>query len=140
MKNLKPVATLSPQDFKFVVEKTPLVSIDLIIHDGRNLLLGLRRNAPSQNSYFVPGGCVFKNEALSDAFTRISSKELSNQLSFEKSQFIGVIQEFYPDNFAKDPAFGTHYISLGYAHKVDFSEFVPVPDDQHSKYLVATIN
>jgi colanic acid biosynthesis protein WcaH len=62
---------LSKQNFKQLVELGPLISIDLVLLNQANqVLVGLRKNAPAKNFWFVPGGRVFKNELLAQAFDR----------------------------------------------------------------------
>jgi len=71
-----------------VIDKTPLVSIDLIIRDPvGNLLMGLRTNEPAKGEWFVPGGRILKNEKVEDAFTRITKKELGKALTLRKQDF-----------------------------------------------------
>jgi colanic acid biosynthesis protein WcaH len=63
--------------FALVVESTPLISIDLVVKSVANkILLGKRINRPAQNFWFVPGGRMYKNEKLDQAFKRIALAEL----------------------------------------------------------------
>jgi len=56
---------LSKQDFMEVIERTPLVSIDLVIRDSKNrILLGRRKNEPAKGKWFVPGSRICKGESL----------------------------------------------------------------------------
>ncbi len=67
--------------FSQVVASTPLISIDLILKSPDNLiLLGERLNKPAQGFWFVPGGRVYKNESLDNAFVRITESELGSSL------------------------------------------------------------
>ena len=69
--------SLSPADFRRAVEMLPLVSIDLLLHDGQGrYLTGLRSNPPAQGAWFVPGGRIRKNEPLALALDRIAREEL----------------------------------------------------------------
>ncbi|WP_338091415.1 NUDIX domain-containing protein [Sodalis ligni] len=52
-----------------------MVSIDLIIEDVGEYLLGYRTNRPASGSWFVPGGRILKDENLETAFKRIISTE-----------------------------------------------------------------
>lgn len=55
----------NPQQWAEVVERTPLVSIDLVVTNARQeVLLGWRNNKPAQHCWFVPGGVVRKGETL----------------------------------------------------------------------------
>ena len=128
-----PAARLPQREFLEVVARTPLVSIDLIVRDGAGrVLLGLRRNAPARGCWFVPGGCVRKNETLDTAFTRITLDELSVAEQRADARFLGVFEHLYSENAGDVPGFGTHYVVLGYA----LPEGLPVapPQEQHSEY------
>lgn len=125
---------LDPRAFLEVVKSTPLVAIDLVVRDPQGrILLGLRRNAPAQGVWFVPGGRVFKDETLADAFRRIGRDELGVELSMERSAFLGVYEHLYPDNFAGFEGVGTHYVVL--AHEVRVSaETAGMPTTQHREF------
>ena len=63
---------LSHDEFAVVVEKAPLVSIDLIIENHRGqILLGMRTNEPAKDYWFVPGGRILKDERIAEAFERL---------------------------------------------------------------------
>ncbi len=107
---------LQDKDFLIAVKNNPLISIDLIIRDveGR-ILLGLRENRPAQNFWFVPGGRILKNEHLSTAFQRVTRDELGLAYDIHQSQFLGVFEHIYEDNYMGVDGFGTHYVVLGCA-------------------------
>lgn len=124
---------LPREQFLEVVERAPLTSIDLIVRDpaGR-VLLGLRRNQPARGWWFVPGGCIRKDETLDVAFNHIARGELGVDARRADARFLGVYEHFYPDNAGDRPGFGTHYVVQGYALDV---EALPVlPPEQHSEY------
>ena len=126
---------LDRADFLDVVRLTPLVSIDLIVTDGnRRVLLGQRRNRPAQDSWFVPGGRVKKNETLDTAFTRVVRDELGiASVQRSASRLFGVFEHFYHDNFAGIEGVATHYVVLAYS--LTLSGSVPIGCfDQHSGY------
>ncbi len=131
MKNSK--RWTDPEIFKCIVKNTPLVAIDLLVKDknGR-FLVGKRKNRPAQGFYFVPGGRIFKNETLDEAFKNISKNELGLALERKNAKFIGVFEHIYPDNFFGNE-FGTHYIVL--AHVIEINTELDLPDDQHDSYL-----
>ncbi len=124
---------LDPETFLKIVELTPLVSIDLIVfNDSDEVLLGYRRNRPAQDSWFVPGGKILKDERISSAIRRISFAELGLELDSALSKFKGVYEHLYGDNFAGVEGIGTHYIVL--AHEFHLPPGAQVRgDDQHSE-------
>jgi len=124
---------LDQDTFRGVVAAAPLISIDLIVeNDEGELLLGLRKNRPAQDFWFVPGGRVLKNETLDDAFRRISRAELGSELDRSVARFLGVYEHFYDDSvFGETP--GTHYIVLAYHVKVNLQEAV-LPILEHFSY------
>jgi len=125
---------LAREEFLQIVERTPLVSIDLIVRrDDGCVLLGRRTNEPAKGCWFVPGGRIRKNERLADAFRRICEAELGKPLAIGEARFLGVFEHLYPTNFAEKPGIGTHYVVLAYelnAH--DLPETLPA--DQHGEF------
>lgn len=125
-----------PHDqFRTVVELTPLVSLDFVIRDpaGR-VLVGYRKNRPAKGYWFVPGGRVGKNETRAAAFARLTGLELGLEMEIGSARFLGVFEHLYEDNFHGDGEFGTHYVVLGYAFEAD-PESLRLPEDQHRGYL-----
>jgi colanic acid biosynthesis protein WcaH len=125
---------LDPKTFLEVVRLSPLVSIDLIVRDSQGrVLLGLRNNRPAQNTWFVPGGRIAKDERIATALVRVAHEELGIELDLSQAHFKGVYEHLYPDNFADAPGIDTHYIVL--AHEV-WLEHLPdeLPTDQHHDY------
>jgi colanic acid biosynthesis protein WcaH len=129
----KPAARLPRAEFLELVARAPLVSIDLIVRDdaGR-VLVGLRRNAPARSWWFVPGGCVRKNETLDSAFARITLDELGLEVPRAATRFLGAFEHFYDDNAGDMPGFGTHYVPL--AHALPQGLALQLPQEQHSGY------
>src|SRR5260370_15583156 len=89
-------STPSGDEFAHIVRLAPLVSIDLIIRDDKqNVLVALRTNEPAKGVYFVPGGCIRKDETIENAFVRILENETGCRASLTDAQFLGVFQHFY---------------------------------------------
>ena len=123
--------------FSQVVASTPLISIDLILKSPDNLiLLGERLNKPAQGFWFVPGGRVYKNESLDNAFVRITETELGSSFSRPNSQFLGVYEHFYNDSQfgAHLSDSSTHYVVLAYVINVSSTASINPPNDQHGQY------
>jgi len=125
---------LGREEFLEVVERTPLVSIDLIVRRGDGqVLLGRRTNEPAKGCWFVPGGRIHKNERLADAFRRICEAELGKLFAITDAEFLGVFAHLYHTNFAEKPGTGTHYIVLAYQLLADdLPERLPA--DQHGEF------
>jgi colanic acid biosynthesis protein WcaH len=115
MPSVTPPSLLSHADLHTVVRLAPLVAIDFIIRNPRHdVLLGLRNNEPAKGSYFVPGGIILKNERMADAFARILKRETNFDARLGDARLVGAYEHFYDANRFDDPAFGTHYVTLGY--------------------------
>ena len=124
---------LSHAELDTVIRLAPLVAIDLIIHNDRDeVLLGLRRNEPAKDCYFVPGGMILKNERLAQAFARLVEHETGHAGGLDDARLIGVFEHFYDSNRSGRAGYGTHYVVLGYELKWS-STAAPRPDDQHSE-------
>jgi len=123
---------LSKTAFTQIIENTPLISIDLIIENSEGkILLGKRLNKPAQNDWFVPGGRIFKDEKLDEAFSRTTTSEIGIALKRGEVEFLGLYEHFYADNAFNDE-FSTHYIVL--AHKFQVNEAEIKLNNQHEAY------
>lgn len=119
--------------FSSIVENTPLISIDLIIKNSEGkVLLGQRVNKPAKNSWFVPGGRIYKDEKIEEAFQRITKDEIGKAFDISTAKFLGVYQHFYDDNVFNDN-FSTHYIVLGF--ELIIKEELSLGTIQHEKYI-----
>jgi colanic acid biosynthesis protein WcaH len=122
------------EEFAHIVRLAPLVSIDLIIRDSeKKVLVALRTNEPAKGVYFVPGGCIRKDETIEAAFTRILKNETGCTANFADTPFLGVFQHFYPTNRFGLGNTGTHYVVLAYEVVFDRRPRI-ILDDQHSSY------
>lgn len=121
---------LDREAFRSVVASTPLVSIDLVVQNGcGEVLFGLRLNRPAQNYWFVPGGRVFKDEALDEAFERLTELELGFRLKRSVARLLGVYEHFYQDSVFGDLP-STHYVVLAYHMRADL-DLARLPAAQH---------
>ena len=126
--------TLTPEEFLAVVDKTPFVSIDLVVRDQqRRVLLGIRVNEPARGFWFVPGGRIMKGETLDEAFSRISVKELGVHSSLADARLLGAFTHQYDTNFAGIGGIGTHYVVLAYEFELAL-DLEQIPQQQHSGY------
>ncbi|HEY1077825.1 MAG TPA: NUDIX domain-containing protein [Fontimonas sp.] len=119
------------------IASLPLVSIDLIVRNARGeVLVGLRRNEPARDTWFVPGGAIRKNETLDTAFARISAAELGRSCARRDARLLGVYEHFYAGNFMQVPGIGTHYVVL--PHELDIATIADLPatlpQQQHGSY------
>lgn len=137
----KHIAKLDPETFSRIVRHTPLISIDLItLSEDGLVLLGLRKNQPAKDLYFVPGGRILKNETIRDAFQRISADELGIHVPFSQEGFFGIYEHVYPDeNFAGEEGYGTHYIVMAFNIRVKKASLAP-PAEQHTSYRWFTVD
>jgi colanic acid biosynthesis protein WcaH len=127
-------APLSHVDMSEVVRLAPLISIDLILRNSQSdVLLGLRKNEPAKDFYFVPGGRIWKGERLRDAFTRILKSETNCIGNFDDARALGVYEHFYATNRFGESGYGTHYVVLAYALSLDDISALKA-DVQHSGF------
>ena len=57
---------------------------------------------------------ILKNERMADAFGRILKRETNFDAGIGDARLLGAYEHFYDMNRFGDPAFGTHYVTLGY--------------------------
>lgn len=124
---------MNPDVFLNVIDKAPLVSIDIILkNEAGKVLLGYRNNRPAQGFWFVPGGRVRKNETLEQAMSRISLAELGFEISISDTKLIGAYNHIYDDNFKGAPGINTHYVALGHAVNLPKDQAI-IFDSQHEQ-------
>ena len=102
---------LTQEQYCTIVRFTPLVSIDLVIQDDTGyVLVGLRSNQPAKDTYFVPGGIIFKDERIDSAFRRILLAETGLEAGWRSAEPLGLFEHFYAMNRFEEPGYGTHYV------------------------------
>lgn len=135
------IQPLSIDDFRFVLHKTNLFALDLIITDSQGrVLLGLRLNAPAKGFWFVPGGRVYLNEKLRSAFERLLLNETGLSIDDVTGVCLhGLYEHIYDDNVFQDSGIGTHYIvaACRATLTVDFS---PRHDAQHAEIKFMSVD
>jgi colanic acid biosynthesis protein WcaH len=97
------------EQYRKIIEKMPICCVDLVVtHKGKALLI-LREDEPAKGEWSIPGGRVFKSEALEDAVKRKAKEELGINVTIKK--MIGVYQTMYEQS-----AFGcsTHTINIAF--------------------------
>lgn len=130
---------LPPHEFEQLIKNAPLVSIDLVVRTRTGkVLLGRRSNDPAKEFFFVPGGRIFKDERIEEAFSRLAMEELGLRLKIADARSLGVHQHFYPTNVFGTQGFGTHYVVLAYELLRD-EEIQHLPKGQHSEYQWMTM-
>jgi colanic acid biosynthesis protein WcaH len=102
--------------FKSLVRWAPIVSIDLIFLNRANeVLLGYRSNRPARNTWFVPGGRIFKGERIEHAMVRIARNETGIEIRPAQAKFAGVFEHFYANSvFSASRSLPTHYVVLAF--------------------------
>jgi len=129
---------LDRDTFKAIVDKTPLISIDLVVRNSvGEVLLGQRLNKPAQGFWFVPGGRILKDESLASAFKRLTLNELGVSIDINYAVYLGLYEHFYLDSIFTDEDAGievtTHYVVNGF--EVVLPESVnDFPVKQHGSY------
>jgi colanic acid biosynthesis protein WcaH len=129
---------LDRETFKTIVDKTPLISIDLVVRNiAGEVLLGQRLNRPAQGFWFVPGGRILKDESLAIAFKRLTLNELGVAIDINEARYLGLYEHFYPDSIFTDERTGiavsTHYVVNGFEVILPDTKH-DLPVEQHGAY------
>lgn len=125
---------LSENQWEFSVKNLPIIAIDLIIKNKQSeILMGKRLNNPAKDLFFVPGGRIFKNEKIKNAFKRITFNELGKSYNIKDSKFINYYEHFYPDSLWKIKNITTHYVVLAFKLKIKGQKKFNI-NDQHDEF------
>jgi len=123
---------LDKETFTKVLQSTPLVALDFIVYNAEGkVLLGQRLNRPAQGYWFVPGGRIFKNEAIAAAFGRLTLAELGQDFAYSEAKLLGIYDHFYGD-YVYGEGISTHYVVL--AHQFTVRQLEHLPNVQHDNY------
>ena len=123
-----------------IIQNTPLVAVDLILHNEANLvLLGKRVNRPAKGYWFVPGGRIRKNERIEEALSRVALNEVGIHLTMADAELKGVYTHMYSDNFAGKDGIDTHYVVLAFLSIINENQ-VSSGDGQHEEFQWWTID
>lgn len=95
--------------------------VDMVIFDGRSVLLTKRTRNPYRGYWHLPGSMIHKNEKMTDAVLRSAKEELG--LDVKIQSFLGVYESMHPFR---------HDISHGFVVKVAGGKIKT--DDQSSEY------
>jgi colanic acid biosynthesis protein WcaH len=124
---------LSYDEFKSIIQLTPLVAFDMIIEYENKILLGKRINEPAKGFYFIPGGRILKNETLTSACKRLTQVEIGIPINLNKFTFHMNTEHIYENNFFNNK-FNTHYVCLCYKYRLSKEEFQKINiDSQHDE-------
>ena len=124
------------EQFKTVMDNTPLITIDFICKDkSEKILLGKRVNKPAHGYYFTPGGRIFKNESIENSIKRLSLKELGVELNLSDLKFNGIYEHIFDDSIFYD--ISTHCINIAFDYS--FNKFDNLPKFEHENYRMYSI-
>ena len=128
---------LPESTWRLCVDSMPIFGIDMIIYSKRyGILMGRRINNPAKGKLFVPGGRVYKNERIIDAFNRILSSEVNLTFPFNKTTSMGLYEHFYNVTYWSTSECNTHYIIEARLVEVE-SDNIKLNvnlDEQHSDF------
>lgn len=132
---------LPPEEYIKVIERTHLVSVDLLLHTVNDeYLLGLRTNSPAAGTLFVPGSRMYKKETPEECLIRVGRDECGINIDLTKVNKRGVYYHHHPDNFINDK-FGTHYLVLPCSYQISHEMKALVDEKmtaQHSEVVWMT--
>ena len=98
------------EEYKKILDRVPICCVDIIIKGHKGVLLVKRKNKPFSNTWWVPGGRVYKNEKLQDAAIRKVLEETG--LNIKISNKVGVYETMSDENIFEDMKSGTHTINI----------------------------
>jgi colanic acid biosynthesis protein WcaH len=126
--NTKASGFLSAEEYKKILELTPVATVDfVIVHEGA-FLLGKRKNKPAEGQWWVPGGRIMKGEKQLVALKRKLKEETG--MSPASVKFVGVFDAIFPDS-----AFGPSTHSITNLYLVKPKSIKPLGlDSQHNEF------
>lgn len=105
----------------------PVICVDVVITDGKKLLLAKRTNQPERNKWWIPGGRILKNETLKNAAVRLLREEIG--LKGKIVRFLGFEELFHSPGYF--PGANAHNIVFAFKIKISGGK-KPTLDGQNS--------
>lgn len=111
-----------------ILKTMPILCVDIVLVKNNKILLMFRKNEPAKNSWWFPGGRVFKNETLKQTIDRKLKEEVGVEIYHGCEQL--TITE---TNFQTGPRnIPVHTINITYLIHNFVGEILI--DDNHSEY------
>jgi len=129
---------LTEEEFREIYSKVPRLTVEIVIHSPRGILLTKRTEEPCSGLWHIPGGTVRFGEPLVAAVTRVASTELG--LEIEAGPLLGYIE--YPSHYLNglDSPVGVAFLCpVDVDVTVDVSSergwFTAPPDPMHTEQI-----
>lgn len=103
---------LSEKEFWEIYKKVPRLTVEVIVHTDKGVLLTKRDIEPCKGLWHLPGGTVYLGESLAAAVKRVAKRELG--IDVTSTKFLDYIE--YPSHFKA--GMGS---PVGLAFQVDYS-------------------
>jgi len=117
---------LTNEEYDFIFDRIPRLSIDLIITSKKGILLSLRDIDPFRGMWHLPGGTVYKDESIKEAAERIARAETG--LDIKVNSCAGYIEYMHATQNNHD----RHTVSIVLAAS-------PLSEELHSDYQAQKI-
>ena len=123
---VKSIPNLSKKEFLSIMKVVPIVSVEVLIKEGNEILLGRRSTEPFKGMWQLTGGILHYNEKISDAVMRVAKRETGADVEIVK--FLNLYE--YINN---DPR--GHIIALAHIAKIIGGNLAPNPDNSELEYF-----
>jgi len=78
------VKWIDPKLYETIRSLMPIPCVDLLVKDGKKILLAKRVNEPAKGLWWSPGGRILRGETLTDAVHRKAKQELGSDVWISK--------------------------------------------------------
>src|SRR3989344_8353561 len=95
--------------YREILRNMPICCVDIVIKSENGILLVYRKNEPAKDTWWLPGGRIYKNEKMEDAVLRKSFEETGLKVKIKKQ--IGAYETIFDKN-PFDNSFGVHSINI----------------------------
>ncbi len=105
-----------------MLESLPIVCVDIIITNGKEVLLVKRNEEPAKGLWWLPGGRLFKNENLEKCALRKAKEEAGVEAEIVRK--IGFYETFFEKHSVGEIKNGYHTINVCFLLKAKSSDVV----------------
>jgi len=123
------------ETFGACLDAVPQVCVEVLLERDGEVLVARRTNEPAKDTWFWPGGRLYKGERLADCARRVGREELG--VDVDLVDRVGVYSHFW-DTASVAGADSRHTVNVAFHVRQRDPEATVTLDDQHDDYRFVT--
>jgi len=123
------VESIGSNLYNEILRVLPIFCVDLIIEKGNSILLLKRKNNPLKDTWWFPGGRIWKGETIEETAVRKAREEVGLQCTFHS--IIGIEDTYFPKT--REMEFDLHTFNIMVKMQPEQTSEITL-DNNHCEY------